>query len=161
MGSRPNMIFVEGLQLWVPAGAKNVFLYQVIKENIDKDKKENQKNYLTQREIQFFKLTNRHFYDLERQITKTMESVKEERFCEANKNHIFKKMEEDKPGYGLLTEGHKKNYMRNVENFLKKKFKDGAFYTKYKLKDMILEHFLNLTFPNSEYDLLLFLKVCV
>ena len=136
-------------------------LVKVIKENIDKKKKENiKKDDLTEREFQFFKLTNRHFVELEKQINKMMETVKEDRFCEDNKPSILKKIEEVKPGYDLLTESNKKNYMKNIEEFLMKKFKEGAQYTKHKLKDIILEHFLNLTYPNSEYDLLLFLKVC-
>ena len=72
---------------------------------------------------------------------------------------LLKTIQEYKPGYNLQTENNKKNYMKNIENFLSKKFKEG-FHSNDQLKDLILEHFLNLTYPNSEYDLLLFLKVC-
>ena len=88
-----------------------------------------------------------------------METVKEDRFCEDNKPSILKKIEEVKPGYDLLTESNKKSYMENIRTFLTKKFKDRAQHSKCKLTDLILEHFLKLTYPNSEYDLLLFLKV--
>ena len=137
-------------------------LVKVIKENIDHEKKENPKNDddLTQRELNFFKLTNRHFVELDKQITKMMKTVIQDRFSEDSKHNLSKKIEEDKPGFDKLTENNKKNYMKNIESFLEKKFKDGAQYTKSKLKDAILEHFLNLTYPNSEYDLLLVLKVC-
>ena len=135
-------------------------LVKVIKENIEMEKRENQKNDLTQREFQFFKLTNRHFVELEMQINKMMETFIEDRFFEEDIPHILDKIEEDKPGFELLTEKHKKKYMKNIEDFLMKKFKEGSQYTNCKLKDIILEHFLNLTYPNSEYDLLLFLKVC-
>ena len=76
-------------------------------------------------------------------------------------NQILDKIEKDKPGHELLTENQKKSYKKNIEVFLMKKFKDRAPITKRKLTDIILEHFLNQTYPNSEYDLLLFLKVCV
>ena len=135
-------------------------LVKVIKENIDKKKKENRKeDDLTEREFHFFKLTNRNFVELEKQINKMMETVREDRFFEENIPQILDKVEEDKPGYELLREKQKNHYKKNVEKFLKKKFKEGAQYTKHKLKDIILEHFLNQTYPNSEYDLLLFLKV--
>ena len=137
-------------------------LVKVIKENIDNEKKENLKNnYLSQREFQFFKLTNRHFVKLEKQIHKMMETVIKDRFFEEDIYQILIKIQEAKPGHELLTEKQKKNYEKNIKEFLKKKFKDGAQYTKCKLKEMILEHFLNQTYPNSEYDLLLFLKVYV
>ena len=135
-------------------------LVKVIKENFDKKKKENiKKDDLTEREFQFFKLTNRHFVELKNKIDKMMETVIEDRFFEEDIPQIVEKIEEDKPGHELLTEKQKKNYKKNIEEFLKKKFKYGAQYTRCKLMDIILEHFLNQTFPNSEYDLLLFLKV--
>lgn len=135
-------------------------LIKVIKENIDIEKKEKEKNDdLTQRELNFFKLTNRHFVELDSQITNMMESVLQDLFSENSKTDLLKKIEEDKPGFDQLTESNKKNYMKNIESFLEKKFKDGAQFTKSKLKDALLEQFLNLTYPNSEYDLLLFLKV--
>ena len=90
-----------------------------------------------------------------------METVIKESFFEEDIPQILGKIEKDKPGNELLTDKQKKNYKKNIEEFLKKKFKDGAHYTKCKLMNIILEHFLNLTFPNSEYDLLLFLKVKV
>ena len=136
-------------------------LVKVIKENIDHEKKENLKNdNLIQRELNFFKITNRHFVELEKQITKMMETVTQDRFSEESKPALSKKIEEHTPGFDQLTESNKKNYMKNIESFLEKKFKDGAQYTKSKLKDAILGYFLNLTYTNSEYDLLLFLKVC-
>jgi len=108
-------------------------LVKVIKENIDNEKKENLKdNDLTQREFEFFKLTNRHFAELEKQINKMMETVREDKFFEADISKILEKIEEVKPGYELLTEKQRKNYKKNIEEFLKKKFKDGAQYTKYK-----------------------------
>ena len=135
-------------------------LVKIIKENIDKKKKENRKeDDLTEREFHFFKLTNRHFVELEKQINKMMETVIEDKFLEEDIPHVLDKIEEDKPGHDLLSVKHKKNYKKNIEEFLKKKFKEGAQYTKHQLKDIILEHFLNQTYPNSEYDLLLFLKV--
>ena len=70
-------------------------LVKVIKENIDLEKE----NDFTHREFQFFKLTNRHFAELEKQINKMMETVKEDRFCEDNKPSMLKKIEEVKPGF--------------------------------------------------------------
>ena len=135
-------------------------LVKVIKENIDNKKKENPKdNDITKRELKFFKLTNRNFDNIEKQITKMMESFKEDRFCGDSKPDILKKIEKDIPGFNLLTVRNKNNYMKNIDAFLAKKFKEGAQYTKSKLKDIILEHFLNLTYPNSEFDMFLFLKV--
>ena len=64
---------------WAKEGNKISFSYYVNKGwvNIDNEKKENPKdNELTQREFQFFKLTNRHFDDLEKQITKMMEKIR-------------------------------------------------------------------------------------
>ncbi len=135
-------------------------LVKVIKENIDNEKRENLKNnFLSQREFQFFQLTNRHFIELEKQINKMMETFIKDRFFEEDIQNILDKIEEDKPGHDLLTEKHKKNYLKNIGEFLKKKFKEGAQYTKCKLMEILLEHFLNKTYPNSEYDLMLFLKV--
>ena len=136
-------------------------LVKVIKENIDNEKKENLKdNELNQREFQYFKLINRHFNELEKQITKMMETLIEDRFFEESIPCILDEIKENKPAYDLLTDSNKKTYLKKIEDFLKKKLKDGAQCTKFELKDLLLEHFLNLTYPNSEYDLLLFLKVC-
>ena len=88
-----------------------------------------------------------------------METVTEERFFKDSKADILKKIDEHKPGFNLLSESNQKKFVKNAEAFLEKKFKDGAQFTKSKLKDILLEHFLNLTYPNSEYDLLLLLKV--
>ena len=143
-------------------GFKEDDLVKVVKENIDNEKKNNLKdNELTlKREFQFFKLTNRHFDLLVKQITKMMETVMEDRFFKESIPCILDKIEENKPGYDLLTDSNKKTYVKKIEDFLKKKLKDGAQCTKDKMNDILLEHFLNLTYPNSEYDLLLFLKVC-
>ena len=135
-------------------------LVKVIKENIDMEKKENKNNDLIQQEFKFFKLTNRHFFELEKQSNKMMETIIEERLFQDRKADILKKIREHKPGFGLLTESNQNNYLKNFESFLEKKFRDGAQFTKSKFKDIILEHLLYLTYPNSEYDLLLFLKVC-
>lgn len=148
-------------------GFKESDLVKVIRENIEQERrdaklKQNKtvsKNNLTEKEFQFFKLTNRHFCDLENQVTNMMETFAEDRFCEDNMPLFLNKIEEDKPGYDILTESHKKNYMKTIGDFLKKKFRDGVHHTRNQMKDMILEHFLKLTYPNSEYDLLLFLKV--
>ena len=54
-------------------------LLKVIKENIDNEKRE-KNNDLTQKEFQFFNLTNKNFVELEKQIKKMMESVNFNRF---------------------------------------------------------------------------------
>ena len=132
---------------------------KVIKDNIDEEKRGNKTNELSQRELNYYKLTNRHFDELEKQINKMMKTVGEKRFFKKNIPKILDKIEKDKPGQELLTEKQNKNYKKDIEDFLKKKFKEGAKYTKCKLTAILLEHFLKQTHPNSEYDLLLFLKV--
>ena len=130
------------------------------------DEMEKEKNVLenefTERELQFKKLTHAHYCDLEEQILKMMDSIKEETFSEVNKHLLLDKIRGEngpKPGYDLLSEKNKKTYMKDVEDLLKKKFKERAVRSKSQLKDFILEHFLELTDPNAEFDLLLFLKV--
>ena len=143
-------------------------LIKVIRENLEQERrdaklKQNKtafENDLTQREFQYFKLTNRHFYDLEKQITEMMDPILQERFFEDDIPQVLVKIKEHKPGYEQLTESRRKSYIKNIEDFLKKKFKEGAIHTKSQLQNLIFEHLLNLTYPNSEYDLLLFLKVC-
>ena len=138
-------------------------LLKVMRENFAQERRDSKskqnnsisENSLTEREFQFSKLTNRHFIELEKNIVKMMETLT----GEVDLPKLLKTIQEYKPGYNLQTENNKKNYMKNIENFLSKKFKEG-FHSNDQLKDLILEHFLNLTYPNSEYDLLLFLKVC-
>ena len=141
-------------------GFKGNDLLKVIKENIDEDKK--QKRNVLKRELQFKKLTHAHYCDLEEQILKMMDSINEETFSEDNKHLLLDEVRGEngpKPGYDLLSEKRKETYMKNMEDLLKKKFKEGAIHSKSQLKDFILEHFLTLTNPDSEFDLLLFLKV--
>ena len=143
-------------------------LVRVIQENLDQKRRDAKlKNSnsvsgkdLTESEFQLSKVTNRHYYDFEEQIIRMMDQVIKESFCEDSIPQILDKIREDKPGYDLLTESQRKNYMKNIGDFLNKKFKEGAVYRKGKLQDLILKHFLDLTYPNTEYDLLLFLKVC-
>ena len=65
-----------------------------------------------------------------------METVIEDRFFEEDVPKIVHKIEEDKPGHELLTDKQRKNYKKNIEEFLKKKFKDGAQHTKHNLKNI-------------------------
>ena len=147
-------------------------LVKVIKENIIEEKKllqQNQKqnqtnktaleSNFTQMELGFYKLTNRHYSDLAEQIKKMIDPTIEQIFSQENVPQLLQQFRTHKPGYDLLSESNKKNYMKNIEDLMKKKFKDGGFHTKSQLKDFILEHFLIKTDQNSEYDLLLFLKV--
>ena len=141
-------------------------LVKVIKENIIYEEKQNQRQnkaiseqYFTQKKLKFYKLTNRHFSDLEEQVTNLMETIQEETFTEENIPQLSEHIKARKPGFDLLSESNKKNYTKNVEDLMKKKCKDGKIYKRSQLKDFILEHFLIKTDQNSEYDLLLFLKV--
>ena len=152
-------------------GFKESDLVKVIKENIEEEKKrlckQNQKKKRTHHDydvaqsvFQFYRLTNRHYCDIVEQVSKLIDPIKEDRFCEENSLELLDLLRGTKPGHNVLTESNKNNYMNGIEILIKKKLRNGAVYTKNQLRDHIVEHLLRLTYPNSEFDLLLFLKVC-
>ena len=63
------------------------------------------------------------------------------------------------PGLSLLSEKNQKNYHKEIQGYLKGKMKNGKTYNRKQMKVLLVKFFLKLTNPNSEFDILLFLKV--
>ena len=63
------------------------------------------------------------------------------------------------PGLSLLSEKNQKNYRKEIQGYLKGKMKNGKTYNRKQMKELLVRFLLKFTNPNSEFDILIFLKV--
>ena len=91
-----------------------------------------------------------------------LETLDETLFMERSRQSVLdalKGLEPEKRLIALLpTENLKKKFHENIENYLKNKFKE-TLLSKGDIESLIVRKLLELTNPNSEYDILLFQKV--
>ena len=80
-------------------------------------------------------------------------------FSERNMDVVFGKIKIQEPGKELLSEKNKEEYYKNFRNFLIGKMKNGKIYKRHEFKVLCVRFLLDKTNPNSEFDILFFLKV--
>ena len=80
-------------------------------------------------------------------------------FSEQSLDAVFGTIKIQEPGKELLSEKNKEEYSKNIRNFLTGKMKNGKIYKKHELKVLFVRFLIEKTNPNSEFDILFFLKV--
>ena len=91
-----------------------------------------------------------------------LDTVEESLFLENNRQKVWDAMKGKQPERRLIdllpTEKLKKNFQETLKNYLKGTFKEKTL-SRVEMNQLIVRKMLELTNPNSEYDVLLFRKV--
>jgi len=116
---------------------------------------------LSDKESQFYKATNRHFEEIMAQVKFWLEPLDEILFMERDPQKVLDAMKGLGPAMKLITllptEKLQKKFHETIENYLKAKFKEKRL-SKDEMEYLIVRKLLELTNPNSEYDILFFQK---
>ena len=111
---------------------------------------------------QFYQATNRHFDEIWKQVKLWLEPLDQRLFSEGNRQKILNAMKGQEPEKKLLTllptEKLRKTFHENIESYVKATLKEKTL-SKEEMEPLLVRKLLELTNPNSEYDILLFLKV--
>ena len=114
------------------------------------------------KESQFYKATNRHFEEIKKQVQLWLEPLAEALFEERSRQKVLDSMKGLEPEIKLIallpTENLRKKFHETIENYLKAKLKEKIL-SKEEMYHLIVRKLLELTNPNSEYDILFFQKV--
>ena len=130
------------------------------------------------KESQFYKATNRHFEEILKQVKLWLEPLDETMFLERSRQNILDAMkgqESEKKLITLLPAGFSeklrekfpnenieervsKKFQKEIEPFIKGTLKEKTL-SREEMEQLLVRKLLELTNPNSEYDILLFLKV--
>ena len=115
------------------------------------------------KESQFYKATNRHFEEILKQVKLWLEPLDERLFLEGNRQKILDAMkgqESEKKLITLLpTENLRKKFHENIESHVKATMKEKKTLSREEMERILMRKLLEMTNPNSEYDILLFQKV--
>ena len=91
-----------------------------------------------------------------------LDTVEGSLFSENNRQKLWDAMKGKEPERRLIdllpTEKLKKNFQETIKNYLKATFKEKTL-TREEIKHLLVRKMLELTNPNSEYDVLFFQKV--
>ena len=74
-------------------------------------------------------------------------------------NEVLKSIADLKPGISLLSEKNQRNYLKQIKGYLEGKMKNGKIFKRKEVKELLVRFLLKSTNPNSEFDILIFLKV--
>ena len=114
------------------------------------------------KELQFYKLTNRHFEEITKQVNLWLEPLDEKLFMERSRQKLLDAMKGLEPELKLIgllpTEKLRIKFHGTIENYLNAKLKEKTL-SRDETYHLIVRKLLELTNPNSEYDILLFHKV--
>ena len=114
------------------------------------------------KESKFYKATNRHLEEILKQVKLWLDPLDETMFLERSRQKILDAMkgqESEKKLITLLpTENLKKQFHKNIESYVKATLKEKTL-SREEIEQLLVRKFLELTNPNSEYDILLFQKV--
>ena len=92
-----------------------------------------------------------------------MDTVEGSLFSENKRQKLWDAMKGKEPEGRLKdllpTEKLKKNFQETMKNYLKGKFKEKKSLSRDEMSQLLVRKMLELTNPNSEYDVLLFQKV--
>ena len=113
-------------------------------------------------ESQFYKATNRHFEEILKQVKLWLEPLGDAMFLERNRQKILDAMKEQEPEVKLRTllptEKLRENFHENIELYVNGTLKEKTLSRK-EMEHLLVRKLLEMTNPNSEYDILLFRKV--
>ena len=114
------------------------------------------------KESQFYKATNRHFEEILKQVKLWIKHLDERLFLEGNRQKMLDAMkgqESEKKLITLLpTEKLRKKFDENIESCLTATMKEKTL-SREEVEHVLVRKLLEMTNPNSEYDILLFQKV--
>ena len=114
------------------------------------------------KESQFYKATNRHLEEILKQVNLWLEPLDERMFLERDRLKILDAMKGEEPGMMLRnllpTENLKKQFHEKIESYVKATLKEKTL-SREEMKQLLVRKLLEMTNPNSEYDILLFQKV--
>ena len=114
------------------------------------------------KESQFYKATNRHLEEISKQVNLWLEPLDERMFLERDRLKILDAMKGEEPGMMLRnllpTENLKKQFHEKIESYVKATLKEKTL-SREEMKQLLVRKLLEMTNPNSEYDILLFQKV--
>ena len=114
------------------------------------------------KESQFYKATNRHFEEITEQVELWLKPLDEGLFMDRSRQRVLDAMKGAEPEQKLIallpTENLQKRFHETLENYLKAKYKEKILI-KDEIYHLIVRKLLELTNPNSEYDIILFQKV--
>ena len=114
------------------------------------------------KESQFYKATNRHFEEILKQVKLWLEPLDERLFLEGNRQKILDAMKGQESEKKLITlqptEKLGKKFHENIESYVKATMKEKTL-SREEMEQLLVRKLLEMTNPNSEYDILLFRKV--
>ena len=114
------------------------------------------------KESQFYKATNRHFEEILKQVKLWLEPLDERLFFEGDRQNILDSMKGEEPEKKLITllptENLKKQFHKNIESYVKATQMEKTL-SRIEMEQLLVRKLLEMTNPNSEYDILLFRKV--
>ena len=114
------------------------------------------------KESQFYKATNRHYEEIRRLVKLLLEPLDERMFFEKSRQKILDAMKGQESENNLIdlmpTENLQNTFHEKIESYLKGTLKEKTL-RRDEWEELLVRKILELTNPNSEYDILLFLKV--
>ena len=114
------------------------------------------------KESKFYKATNRHFEEIKKLVKLWLEPIDKRMFFERSRQKILDAMKgqesENKLSAFMPTEKLQKTFHEKIEDYMKAKLKEKT-RNRDEWEELLVRKILELTNPNSEYDILLFIKV--
>ena len=114
------------------------------------------------KESKFYKATNRHFDKILKQVKLWLDPLDDAMFLERSRQKILDAMEGQEPEKKLITilptENLKKQFHKNIESYVIATLKEKTL-SRREMEQLLVRKLLEMTNPNSEYDILLFQKV--
>ena len=114
------------------------------------------------KEEQFYKANNRHFDEILELINQWLKPLDEKLFSEGDRQKILDAMKGQEPEKKLITflptEKLKKKFHEYIESYIKATLKEKTL-SREEMEQLLVRKLLEMTNPNSEYDILLFRKV--
>ena len=114
------------------------------------------------KESQFYKATNRHFEEILKHVKLWLKPLERRLFLEGNRQKILNAMKGQEPEKKLITllptEKLRKKFDENIESCVIATMKEKTL-SREEMEKILVRKLLEMTNPNSEYDILLFQKV--
>ena len=114
------------------------------------------------KESQFYKATNRHFEEILTLVKLWLKPLDERLFSDRDRHKILDAMKGQEPGMMLRnllpTENLKRQFHKNIESYVIATLKEKTL-SRREMEQLLVRKLLEMTNPNSEYDILLFQKV--
>ena len=114
------------------------------------------------KESQFYKATNRHFEEILKQVKLWLEPLDERLFFKGDRQKILDAMKGQEPEKKLITllptKKLGKCFYENIESYVKGTLQEKTLIRE-EMEQLLVRKLLEMTNPNSEYDILLFQKV--